>query len=206
MSRHDPIQFAWNDSISSTPIEAAIEHATLIWTSITNTWTKDNGWVPSDVRGLLEQSNLSMHAELTRTLRLWIPRGPELEEHGRLVLGWSNLGSLVEGALKLFLCVHLFNYYDSGALRRRGDVVNPDSAPFELLLQFIEKHVYPADQWGWQKWLRAVQHSRNCIHAFRYKSIGTHDDLLDDIIKYTEFLKDITLHLPERPERPDWSE
>ncbi len=70
-------------------------------------WQYDsNGWAPTDVSEILGKSKLEWQSSLSEALRIWLSG----ESEGELILGWANLGALVEGLLKLFLCVYLHDY------------------------------------------------------------------------------------------------
>ena len=47
---------------------------------------------------------------MAETLGRWVEIVPEEISDGDLILAWANLGSLVEGTLKLFLCVYLRDF------------------------------------------------------------------------------------------------
>jgi hypothetical protein len=60
------------------------------------------GWAPAEVSEILTRSMLDWQSSLAESLETWLGREPD----GALILAWVNLGSLVEGLLKLFLCVY----------------------------------------------------------------------------------------------------
>ena len=63
-------------------------------------WSNADGWAPNEANELLEKSRLDWQLSLSKCLNLWqnIP-----DESGYLILAWANLGSLVEGTMKLFI-------------------------------------------------------------------------------------------------------
>jgi hypothetical protein len=70
---------------------------------IMNFWQYNSAdWVPTDVTEILEKSMLGRQSALAKALAIWLNRNSE----GELILAWANLGALVEGLLKLFLCVY----------------------------------------------------------------------------------------------------
>lgn len=74
------------------------------------------GWAHKDVANLLNKSMLRWQTSLAQSLILWIDAGSE----GELILAWANLGALVEGQLKLFLCVYYNDYrVDEEAIRKK---------------------------------------------------------------------------------------
>jgi hypothetical protein len=100
----------------------------------------------------------------------------------------------VEGDLKLFLSVWYKDYLnDAEAIIRRGDVVDPGILTLENLRDFFRDRI-----WGdaWEDWILRIQQRRNAIHAYRDRDIGDHDELLEDVRTYLEFLRDINSRLP----------
>jgi len=94
-------------------------------------WSNALGWAPVEAAGLLSKSRLDWQVSLSHTLGIWLTpnadgAGPDAD--GRLILGWANLGSLVEGSLKRFLSVYYDDYKaDIAAIHdRAGAVKDPD--------------------------------------------------------------------------------
>src|SRR5260221_10813638 len=73
-------------------------------------WAASNGWAPVEAAGLLTKSRLDWQTSLSTTLRLWLREPATALSDGELILAWSNLGSLVEGTLKLLLSVFYMDY------------------------------------------------------------------------------------------------
>lgn len=67
--------------------------------------SKCGGWAPVEAAGLLTDARLDWQVSLSKTLRLWIREPASALTDGELILAWSNLGSLLEGTLKLLLSV-----------------------------------------------------------------------------------------------------
>jgi hypothetical protein len=80
-----------------------------------NFWSDAAGWAPIDAAELMSKSRLDRQVSLSRSLRHWIEGPPADIEDGDLILGWTNLGSLIERTTKLFLAVY---YLDERALTR----------------------------------------------------------------------------------------
>ena len=79
-------------------------------------WSSAHGWAPGEAADLLSRSRLDLQVSMSETLHYWSDRsGP-----GDLVLGWANVGALVEGTLKFFLAVFYRDYMaDPDAKRDR---------------------------------------------------------------------------------------
>jgi hypothetical protein len=169
-------------------------------------WSNAHGWAPSAAAQLLSNSRLDWQVSLSRCLHLWTKPLIEPEASGRLILGYANLGSLVEGTMKLFLAVYYKDYRsDADAIRekKKGNLQDPDSLRFEALRQFLQKKKI----WkkSWDAWLSRIQQHRNAIHSFKNRDIGTQKELLNDIRKYLEFLENVDDRLPyPDSEGPDW--
>src|SRR5277367_5623413 len=71
-------------------------------------WGNSEGWASIDAANLLSRSRLDWQVSLSESLRYWI--GEDKLSDGDLILAWANLGSLVEGTMKLFLSVFYDDY------------------------------------------------------------------------------------------------
>lgn len=158
-------------------------------------WSSARGWAPDAAAQLLSKSRLDWQVELSHCLRLWIKPFPAHKESGYLILGYANLGSLVEGSMMLFLSVHYEGYRsdDDAVKDDEGELSNPDGLTFDPLREFIKKKNILEN--SWDKWLRQVQQHRNAIHAFKSRDIGTHKELLTDMRTYLRFIERIDSHL-----------
>lgn len=159
-------------------------------------WSSAHGWAPDGVARLLSKSRLDWQVELSHCLRLWIKPFPAHTKSGYMILGYANLGSLVEGTMMLLLSVHYKDYRsDLNAVKDdKGKLKDPDVLQFDPLRQFIKKKMIL--EGSWDAWLLRVQQRRNAIHAFKSRDIGTHKELLEDMRKYLRFIERIDSHLP----------
>src|SRR5690606_23061743 len=66
----------------------------------------DGGWAQGKAAALLNRSMLHWQVSLAESLSRWVNTSSD----GDLILAWANLGALVEGQMKLFLCVYYHNY------------------------------------------------------------------------------------------------
>jgi hypothetical protein len=159
-----------------------------------NFWSKADGWAPIEAAQLLSKSRLDWQVSLSACLKLWLDKSSSTDEAGRLILGWANLGSLIEGSLKLFLSVWYEHYRnDVEAIIRKGRLQEPDGLQLEPLRQFFRKRIWDDK---WDQWVEHVQHRRNAIHAYKDRDIGTHEVFTADMRTYLQLLRYINFRLP----------
>jgi hypothetical protein len=160
-------------------------------------WTNSKGWAPDEAFKLLIQSRLDWQVSLSWCLKLWLEESNPNNETGRLILAWANLGSLVEGTMKLFMSIYYMDYLeDSNSIRKREVIQKPDQLTFEDIRQFYTKSIWGTNNEIWSKWVLNIQQRRNAIHAFKDRDIGTFEDFFGEVRKYLDFLKDIDNRLP----------
>jgi len=158
-------------------------------------WRSAHGWAPDSAVDVLADSRLDWQVELSRCLRLWASL-PDNEE-GRLILAWTNLGSLVESSLRVFLAVFLEDYMGSPAARRNGDVIAVKDAEFHTLREYFRDHdVWGVDGSAWDSWILHIQHRRNAIHSFKDRHIGSLAEFHDDVARYLQLLGMLDARLP----------
>jgi len=177
------------------PIEEVIQRIVKLNDGLRKFWIKSEGWSPLEAAQLLSKSRLDWQVSLSNCLRIWVEE-PSLEDgDGRLILGWANLGSLVEGTMKLFLSVWYATYKgdEDYVVMRRGELQDPGRLQLDPMRQYFKKKIWDNT---WDKWVQRVQQRRNAIHAYKDRDIGTHSDLLAGIRKYLEFLRYINIRLP----------
>ena len=127
---------------------------------------------------------------------MWITQPDEANLFAVQILGYANLGSLVENTLKLFLSVYYHDYKKGiDAITRKGAIQDPDGVKLEPLRIFIKKNIWNKDD-EWDAWIEKIQSRRNAIHAFKDRDIGTHAELIADIRLYRIFLLRINSQLP----------
>lgn len=182
---------------SGPSIEEVIDRITNLNSGLRDFWSSAHGWAPVAAAQLLSKSRLDWQVSLSQCLRIWIQESPGEDSQGRLILAWANLGSLVEGTMKLFLSVWYQDYKDDGEHPKltmdKGKLRCPDSMSFENMRQYFEQCIWDET---WDKCVGHVQNRRNTIHAYRNRDIGDHADLLQAIRKYLEFLRYVNARLP----------
>ena len=165
-------------------------------------WSKAHGWAPNDAADLMSKSRLDRQVSLSRSLRHWIIDPPGSIEDGDLILGWANLGSLIEGTIRLFLAVFYQDYKnDLSTLKQtlawhktKQKLLDPDGLHLNVLITYVEKaNLFDIDEINY---FRTVQQYRNAIHAFQDKSIGTGSELHAAVKQYLGLLRSTSSRLP----------
>jgi hypothetical protein len=185
------------DTLDYTPEELCSRIAILTGCMM-NFWA-DGGWAQHDAAKLLDKSMLHWQASLAESLTRWI----DATSDGDLVLAWSNLGALVEGQLRLFLCVYYDDYRrDFDAIRKRDRLIDPDECKLERLRHYFVKRIWDAGT-DWNPYVEMVQQRRNAIHAFQHREIGTFQEWTDALRLHLSFVRDTGGRLPYPDEQFD---
>lgn len=185
------------------PIGEVVSRIATLNDGIRDFWSAAHGWAPADAAELLARARLDRQASLSSCLSFWIEE-PDLAERrdGALVLGWANLGALVEGTMKWFLCVYREDYpEDETAFRRRGKLLEPDALKFDQLRRFFTDHVWvDSERDRWDRWLASIRDRRNSIHSYQDRDIGDLAALHQGIREYLSFLRDLHGRTPGYPD------
>jgi len=189
-------------------------------TKVRDFWTNAYGWAPKSAADLLNRSRLDRQVSLSHCLSIWLD--PSITESssgvsigdpaqavldaqtdGRLILAWANLGSLVEGTMKFFLCVFEHDYSNSPATFGKAQMpLEPDDLQFETLKQFFGKRIWSGTQRErWTRFVDLVQQRRNAIHAYKDREIGTMREFYTAVKNYLVFLAEIEGCVPY-PDEP----
>ncbi|MFX0141731.1 MAG: hypothetical protein ACFFDN_49290 [Candidatus Hodarchaeota archaeon] len=175
-------------------LEEVIERIIKLNENIAGFWHDAKGLAPLNAANLLNKSRLDWQVSLSHCLKNVIEDTNEKNYDGRIIMGYANLGSLVEGTMKLFLSVWYNTYKDDvDAIRKKSKLQDPDGLELEPLRIFFLKKIWDAD---WDKWINHIQYRRNAIHAYKDREIGTHADLKEDIREYLKLLRYINFRLP----------
>jgi hypothetical protein len=177
---------------------------------LTNYWKSSKSWTPIEASALLTKSRLDWQASLARQLKLFLDKSNI--ESGYLILGWTTLGSLTEGALKLFLSVYYKVYKTQNLAKefkpvkdKKGNLIDPDGLMLDKLRLFFAERVFPKnakEEWkklnetDWLDWIFKIQKRRNAIHAFKDKEIGDIEEFHTELQNYLIFLRKINNGLP----------
>tara|TARA_Y100001934_G_scaffold209003_1_gene247261 strand:+ start:3102 stop:3665 length:564 start_codon:yes stop_codon:yes gene_type:complete len=156
-------------------------------------WSTAHGWAPESAANLLESSMLKWQFELSETLKIWCEKGHNITD-GELILAWTNLGALLEGSMKFFLCVYLEDYHaEEEKIKNFGKEILPDEAMLKGLIDFYKKKELFLE---FVPLFEAVQTKRNAIHSFKYRDIGSFSDFENSLKDYYSFLCDIDGTIP----------
>jgi hypothetical protein len=179
------------------PIDNIINRIVTLNNGLRHFWIKTDGWAPIEASHLLSKSRLEWQVSLSSCLKIWIVEPHPENESGHLILAWTNLGSLVEGTMKLFLSVYYHVYKnDIEAIKKKGNLIDPDSLGLGEMREFFKKRIWLKGDEDWDSWILKIQQRRNAVHAFKNRDIGTFDEFYSDIQRYLEFLNYINNRLP----------
>jgi hypothetical protein len=165
-------------------------------------WKAAHGWAPLEAAGLLSKSRLDWQVSLSSSLRLWLREPLQALNDGDLILAWANLGSLVEGTLKLLLSVYYDDFQkDIDALKAAGAYNQKKHAlmpPDGLTLEPLRKYVLARDLVGpaGTALIKLVQERRNAIHAFKDRPIGDATEFWQAVRDYLALLHSVNGRLP----------
>lgn len=176
------------------PIKEVIDRIITLNDGLRRFWSNATGWASLEAAQLLSKSRLDWQVSLSRCLKVWAGKSSAEDVAGRLILAWANLGSLVEGSLKLFLSVWYDTYKaDVEAIKRKGKLQDPDGLQLEPLRQFFKKRIWDDTL---DMVVHRIQQRRNAIHAFKDRDIGTHEDFVTDVSAYLNLVRYINYRLP----------
>jgi len=200
-----------------------LERIESLTSGIMKFWKEVKGWAPDEAAELLKGSMLEWQTSLAGSLKRW----SECETEGDLILAWTNLGSLAEGALKVVLCAYLKDYYaDSKKMiqasakkkkktveeieKLKKEIKSPDGLMIEHLKLFFAHNKWGKDSQH-HKYIEDLQHRRNAIHAFQKKDIGTFEDFKRGVRSHLLLLREINNMLPYpadefQPVEKGWTE
>jgi hypothetical protein len=178
----------------SLSIDSVIQRVILLNQGIYIFWSQADGWAPEAAAQLLSKSRLDRQVSLSHCLKLWLQAPYDGAESGQIIMGWANLGSLLEGSLKLFLSVWYETYkLDIDAIKKKDKFQNPDGLQLESLRIFFKKKIWNDEI---DSWVQHIQSRRNAIHAYKDKEIGSLEELQTYMCKYLDILRYINFRLP----------
>lgn len=208
MEDHEPTMptIEWGDDgfapIEGLPIEGVVGQIEILNQKLEWYSSVIGDWAPVEAARLLGKSRLDWQTSLSGSLRRWISGPDEALTPGDLILAWANLGSLVEGTIKLFLSVYYENYKtDIDALKETGAYGHkkdrpkpPDGLTLEPLRRFCaEKGIIKDDDLGL---VELVQQRRNAIHAFKDRPIGDDTEFQQALRGYLQMMRNLIGRLP----------
>jgi len=184
------------------PIQQVVERIEILNANLARFWSAAHGWAPLEAAGLLSKSRLDWQVSLSASLRLWLREPPDSLSDGELILAWANLGSLIEGTLKLLLSVYYNDFRkDVDNLKLAGAYDKKKKAPLPpdgLTLEPLRRYVLARALIGssGDTLVKHVQDRRNAIHAFKDRPIGDGAEFQAALRNYLEMLSAIGERLP----------
>lgn len=188
--------------ITEFPMAEVIRRIEELNSQLAKFWSQSHGWAPVGAAALLGKSRLDWQVSLSDSLRRWIREPPEALTPAELILAWVNLGSLIEGTIKLFLSV----YYDtfkadienlnkvSSFNRKKQKALSPDGLTLEPLRQYCNlREILDKDD---LVLVELVQQRRNAIHAFRDRPTGDKAEFEEAVRSYLQMLRNVIARLP----------
>jgi hypothetical protein len=188
-------------------IDEVISRIITVNDGIRQFWKKADDWAPVEAAKLLSKSRLDWQVSLSTCLNMW--RAITKNNEGGLILAWANLGSLVEGSMKLFLSVYYKDYekdIDAFKDKKTNKLIDPDILELERLRVFFSKKKIWGKNKSWDKWILHIQQRRNAVHAYKHRDIGNQKEFFEDVRKYHLFLEFINGSLPYPDENYSSSE
>lgn len=178
-------------------VKEAIREMASIYQERRHFWRNASGWAPKEAANILSKSRLDWLHSLSEALFIWTEtyRTP-IDNDGKLILAWTNLGSLLEGGLKLFLSVYYLDYKKSDIYtkNKNNKIKDPDELSMEKLKVFIQKEkIFDKD---WIEFISLVQARRNAIHAYKNREIGDWEEFFTCVEKLRDFTNVIENRLP----------
>ena len=169
---------------------------------ITDFWSRSDGWAPAAAAGLLNRARLDWQVSLSKTLRLWMSEPARALSPGELILAWANLGSLIEGTIKLLLVIYYEDYKTDIENLKSANAYNRSTQvahnPVGLTLETLRKFCKTSDLLGSDsdRLVELVQQRRNAIHAFKDRPIGDSVEFQDAVRSYLRLLQEVNSRLP----------
>lgn len=166
----------------------------------------NGGWAPEKSAAILSRSRLDWQVSLSNSLKRWLATPSPEESDGCLILAWANLGSLVEGTLKWFLCVYQADYARQPIAARRGrragTPLDPDEPALGELLEYYSTCVWTERQSDhWRPGLETIRQRRNAVHAYQHRELGKWRDFWESVAAYRAFLLETERSVPY-PDEP----
>lgn len=183
-----------SEPLGTMPISDVLQRIFKLNKELRNFWSSSSGWAPLSAANLLSKSRLDWQVQLSKTLEMWLPEPPEGELDARLILAWANIGSLLEGSMKLFLSAWYETYRkDVDAIKKRGKFQDPDGLQLGDLREFFKKRIWDEK---FDALAANIQSRRNAIHSFKDRDIGTRADFFSAVKDYLVILRYINYRLP----------
>lgn len=188
--------------VAKIPIAEVISRIERLNSQLAKFWSKSDGWAPVAAAGLLGKSRLDWQVSLSGSLRLWIRDPGDALTPAELILAWANLGSLIEGTIKLFLSVYYETFKaDIDNLKtvnaynnKKQEPISPDGLTLEPLRRYCVLRKIPDKED--LALVQLVQQRRNAIHAFKDRPIGDDAEFEQAVRGYLQMLRNVIARLP----------
>ena len=183
--------------LTTMPIAEVVKRIASLNAGIADFWSKSEGWAPVSAAGLLGKSRLDWQVSLSGSLRLWLRDPPTALTPAELILAWANLGSLVEGSIKLLLSVYYETYKADIENLKTANVFDykkqvahdPDGLQLEKLRNYCKSQKLLGNEGD--ALVELVQQRRNAIHAFKDRPIGDGNEFQSAVKEYLALLRAI---------------
>lgn len=188
--------------VTEFPIAEVIRRIENLNNQLAKFWLKSDGWAPVVAAGLLGKSRLDWQVSLSGSLRLWVRDPADALTPAELILAWANLGSLIEGTIKLFLSVYYETFKaDIDNLKKviiyhnkKQEPLSPDGLTLEPLRRYCAlREILNEDDLAL---VQLVQQRRNAIHAFKDRPIGDDAEFQQSVRGYLQMLRNVIARLP----------
>lgn len=184
------------------PIGEVVSRIVDLNSGLAQFWSRSHGWAPHEASSLLTKSRLDWQVSLSSSLRNWLSIEDREISDGDLILAWTNLGALVEGTLKILLCVYYVDFLKDVISKRRPRFFDarrrvarsPDVLSLEMLRQFCDDRDLLSNEQ--KSFVELVQRRRNAIHAFADRPIGDGVEFDIAVRDYLCLLRSISSRLP----------
>jgi len=192
----EDIQMYTDNDISKMSIEEVVDRIIHLNKGMYKFWSEPVGWSPTNAAELLSKSRLDWQLSLTLNLKNWINKVYVEDDYANLILAWVNIGSLVEGTIKLALSVYYNNYLnDTDIVISRGQIQGSDTLMLDKLRTFCKGKLWHESS-KLDSWILHIQQRRNVIHAYKDRELGNFSEFYNDLKEYLEFLRLINGKLP----------
>lgn len=190
------------DSVDGLTIEEVMSRTQKLNAQLAKFWSECEGWAPIEAAGLLGKSRLDWQVSLSGALNIWIRDPANSLTPAELILAWTNLGSLIEGSIKLFLSVYYETYKADIENLKKANAFNnkkqaplpPDGLGLEKLRSYCTARNLLNDED--MALVQLVQKRRNAIHAFQDRPIGDGAEFQKAVRDYLQMLRNIIARLP----------
>ncbi len=184
------------NEIDRISIDEIVERIIKLNEGLYNFWISVQGWAPVEAADLLSRSRLDWQISLTYYLRKWIAHKYKANDYASLIFAWTNLGSLVEGTIKLALTVFYNDYIkDHNKEANQRKIPKPGELTLDKLRTFCKGRLWQETS-DWDAWILHIQQRRNAIHAYENRELGNFNEFRQDLRMYLKFLRYINGRLP----------